>query len=145
MGKLATVEGNMTQLTTEDAQAILRRNEVLFSRADLPAILGGFHNDVIVKFADIPEIRGKAALEKFLAARFARQKGYRLRKALRAFEPQSGTIVGTWTGEWEDGRTGKAMRGRGTEILIVRDGLCVEWDATFNMWEDGAGPATTLL
>jgi nuclear transport factor 2 (NTF2) superfamily protein len=135
----------MAQLTIEDARAILHRNEELFGRADLPAILEGFHSDVIVKFADIPEIRGKAALEKFLAARFARQKGYRLRKALRAFEPQSGTIVGSWTGEWEDGRTGKAMRGRGTEILTVRDGLCVEWDATFNMWEDGAGPATSLL
>jgi nuclear transport factor 2 (NTF2) superfamily protein len=132
-------------MTEEVAWAILHRNEELFEQADVSAILQGFHDDVVVRFAEIPEFRGKEALKRFLAARFARQRGYRLRKSLRAIGPDQGVVVGTWTGEWEDTRTGKRMRGRGTEVLTMRHGLCTEWDATFNVWEDGAAPTSAIL
>ncbi len=69
-----------TAVTESEALAILANSERLFSTQDVPAILSGFSDQVVVRFADQPEIRGKAALEKFLRARFTRQSGYRLSK-----------------------------------------------------------------
>jgi hypothetical protein len=45
--------------------------------------LSGFTDDIVVEFADLPRIKGKAELERILKARLARQKGYRLEKTLR--------------------------------------------------------------
>jgi len=61
-------------LTIEQAQSILRNYESVFIRGDLPAILAGFADDVVVRFADHPEVRGKAALETFLRGRFVHGK-----------------------------------------------------------------------
>lgn len=130
-------------ISLDQAQAVLSNYETLFMKADVPGILAGFADTVIVRFADVPDFIGKPALEKFLKARFVRQKGYRLRKTLRAVT--GNVIVGSWVGEWTDAVTGKAMQGRGTECITLRDGLCTEWDATFNMWPVGEPPASAIL
>jgi len=65
--------------------------------------LSGFTDDIVVEFADLPRIKGKAELERILKARLARQKGYRLEKTLRAVA--GATIVGSWTADWVDATT----------------------------------------
>jgi hypothetical protein len=43
-----------------------------------------FAPDVVLRFADFPEMHGLEEPRRFLAARFERQKNYRLQKQLRA-------------------------------------------------------------
>jgi nuclear transport factor 2 (NTF2) superfamily protein len=127
----------------ELALKLVQAAEDAFGRGDLEAILRGYTDDVIIRFADIPEIRGKAAAERFLRARFARQRNYRLRKRLRMLE---GNMLGNfWEGEWEDAQTGKKMCGRGTEFWTIRDGKIAVWEATFNAWEEGGKPQTPVM
>ena len=114
-----------------------------FGSADIEAALDGFTDDVVVRFADLPEISGKAALERFLRARFARQRNYRLTKHLRMVD---GDMVGNvWEGNWEDAQSGQKMLGRGIEFWTVRDGKISVWEATFNVWKDGGGPVTPIV
>jgi hypothetical protein len=129
-------------ISEPEAKALLATYERLFSTKDIPAIMAGFSEDVSVTFADQPKLQGKPALEAFLTARFARQTGYRLTKTLRCVS--GNLVVGTWDGNWVDARTGKRMLGRGTELLYLRDGLCSQWDATFNTKKEGAGPSSPL-
>lgn len=127
----------------ERAASLVQATEDNFARADVPAILAGFTEDVIIRFADLPEMHGLAEAEKFLRARFARQKNYRLKKSLRMVE---GSMIGNfWEGDWEDAKTGKAMRGRGTEFWTLQDGKVAVWEATFNVWEPAAGSAVPIL
>ena len=85
------------ELTFGDAEAVLERAQRLLNAGDISEIMKTFASDVVVRFADLPETHGKPALEKFLVARFARQKNYRLRKQLRAVSGQ--VIVCYWEGE----------------------------------------------
>jgi nuclear transport factor 2 (NTF2) superfamily protein len=127
----------------ERAASLVQATEAAFARADVAAIIAGFTDDVIIRFADLPEIRGQADAEKFLCARFARQKNYQLKKSLRMVE---GSMIGNfWEGTWEDARTGAAMRGRGTEFWTLRDGKVAVWEATFNVWEEAGGPSIPIL
>jgi nuclear transport factor 2 (NTF2) superfamily protein len=112
--------------------------EGAFGSADIGAILNAFTEDVVIRFADIPEMRGKFAAERFLRARFARQQNYRLSKFLRMVE--SNMIGNVWEANWVDAQTGKNMRGRGTEFWTVRDGKIAVWEATFNVWQEGGEP-----
>jgi len=66
----------------DEALKIVQRAEDTFNRGDIDAILGRYADDVVIRFAGIPEIKGKAAAEKLLRARFAWQKSYRLKKTL---------------------------------------------------------------
>jgi nuclear transport factor 2 (NTF2) superfamily protein len=130
-------------LTREFALELVKGAEDAFGSADIAAIVRGYTDDVLIRFADVPEIRGKEAAERFLRARFARQRNYRLRKTLRMLE---GNMIGNfWDGEWEDAQTGKAMVGRGTEFWTIRDGKIAVWEATFNAWERGGKPQTPIL
>lgn len=127
----------------EEAHRLVKRVESLFTKGDIKAIMEGFTDDVVVRFADFPEIKGKPAVEKFLTARFARQKNYRLRKDLRTM---MGDIIGNyWEGEWEDAKTGKKMMGRGTEFWTIRDSKVAVWEATFNVWEAGGTPVSPIV
>lgn len=130
-----TFQPSETDITVEEAARVLQRNEELFAAGAIGEILEGFTDDVVVEFADVPRVEGKRALERFLAARFARQKDYRLHKRLRAVT--GNVIIGTWTGEWEDAVTGNVMAGRGSEFLEMRGSCCARWEATFNAWEAG--------
>jgi nuclear transport factor 2 (NTF2) superfamily protein len=130
-------------LDWDAAARIVQAVEDAFGAADLDAIRAGFTEDATARFADFPALQGRDAIMRFLTARFARTKGYKLRKTLRCL---MGDVIGnSWTATWEDARTGKQMQGRGTEFWIMRDGRIADWDATFNAWEQGGPPATPVL
>jgi nuclear transport factor 2 (NTF2) superfamily protein len=128
--------------TVEEARGFVARVESLFMPWDIPALLSGFTDDCVVRFGDLPELRGKAALEKLFRGRSERQKGYRLRKEFRAL--MGDTIANYWEGEWEDRVTGARMAGRGVEIWIMRDGKIAVWEAAFNPNEAGKPSALGL-
>ncbi|MBV9229246.1 MAG: nuclear transport factor 2 family protein [Chloroflexi bacterium] len=129
-------------ISFEEATRLVKHVETVFANADIEGILSGFTQDVVIQFADFPEMRGREAAERFIRARFARQKGYQLQKTLRMV---MGNMIGNyWQGTWEDTVTGKKMRGRGTEFWTMRDGKIAVWEATFNVWEDGGKPATPI-
>ena len=130
-------------LSWDEARRLVQAVEDVFGRADLAAIAEGFTEDAVARFADFPEMRGRAAIMAFLTQRFARTRGYQLKKTLRCL---MGTVLGNeWHATWEDAQTGKRMRGRGLEFWHVRDGRIAVWDATFNVWEDGGPPATPVV
>ena len=103
--------------TVEEARALVARVESLFMPWDIPGLLAGFTDDCVVRFGDLPEFRGKTALESLFRDRSERQKGYRLRKEFRAL--MGDTIANYWEGEWEDRVTGAKMVGRGS-----KSGVC---------------------
>jgi len=128
--------------TTEEARAFVAHVVSLFMPWNIGGLLAGFTDDCVVRFGDIPEFAGKAALERLLRGRSERQKDYRLRKKLRAL--MGDTIANYWEGEWEDRVTGAKMAGRGVEIWIVRDGKIAVWEAAFNANETGKPSAMGL-
>jgi nuclear transport factor 2 (NTF2) superfamily protein len=131
------------QVTEAQAREMVRNAERDFASGNVESILSGYTDDIVIRFADVPEIRGKAAAEQFLRARFARQRNYRLKKELRIFQ---GNVIGNyWDGDWEDARTGRKMRGRGTEFWWVVGGKVAIWEATFNSWDAEAGPKPAVL
>ena len=103
--------------TAEEARAFVAHVEALFMPWDIPGLLAGFTEDCVIRFGDLVEFRGKAALENLFRGRSERQKNYRLRKEFRAL--MGDTIANYWEGEWEDRVTGAKMAGRG-----ARSGLC---------------------
>jgi nuclear transport factor 2 (NTF2) superfamily protein len=128
--------------TLDEAHALVAHVESLFMPWDIPGLLAGFTDDCIVRFGDMPEFRGKAALEQLFRSRSERQKDYRLRKQLRALAGD--TIANSWEGEWEDRVTGKKMLGFGVEIWVMRDGKIAVWEAAFNVNEAGQPSAMGL-
>jgi nuclear transport factor 2 (NTF2) superfamily protein len=130
-------------LSFEEATHMVKEVEAAFAAADVERILNGFTPDVVIRFADFPEIHGKNEAERFLHARFSRQKDYQLQKTLRTV---MGNMIGNyWEGKWEDAINGKRMKGRGTEFWTIRDGKIAIWEATFNVWEEGGQPATPIV
>ncbi len=119
--------------TLDEARAFVAHVQSLFMPWDIPGLLAGFTEDCVVRFGDLPETRGKAALEQLFRGRSERQKDYRLKKELRALTGD--TIANYWEGEWQDRTTGKAMAGRGVEIWLMRDGKIAVWEAAFNFNE----------
>jgi len=128
--------------TIEEARAFVAHVEALFMPWDLDGLLAGFTEDCVVRFGDMPEFRGKAALEKLFRGRMERQKDYRLRKELRTFAGD--TIANVWDGEWEDCATGRKMAGFGVEVWRMRDGKIAVWEAAFNVNEAGRPSAMGL-
>jgi len=132
-----------TDLTFADAEAVLERAQALMSTGDVAGVMATFSEDVVVKFADFPEMRGRSALEAFLRARFERQQNYRLQKQLRAVSRN--VIACSWDGEWDDGKDGRPMQGRGIELLTMRAGRIARWEATFNVWQKGSAAALPIV
>src|SRR5947209_2693807 len=91
--------------TIDEARSFVAQVQSLFMPWDIPALLAGFTEDCVVRFGDLPEFRGTAALEQLFRSRSERQIGYRLRKELRALAGD--TIANSWEGEWQDLVTGK--------------------------------------
>jgi nuclear transport factor 2 (NTF2) superfamily protein len=138
-----SIKPHTRNLSVADAQAILAQAQRLMSAGDIAEVMKTFASDVVVKFADFPETHGRAALEKFLVARFARQQNYRLQKQLRAV---SGDVIACyWECEWDDGQTGRQMQGRGIELLTMRDSEIAKWEATFNVWQKGDAPSLPII
>ena len=128
--------------TLGEARAFVAQVEALFMPWNIPGLLAGFTEDCVVRFGDLPEFRGKAALEQLFRSRSERQKDYRLRKELRALAGD--TIANYWEGEWEDRATGRKMAGRGVEVWLMRDGKIAVWEAAFNFNEVGQPSAMGL-
>ncbi len=127
----------------DEALKIVQRAEDTFNRGDIDAILGRYADDVVIRFAGIPEVSGKAAAEKFLRARFARQKNYRLKKTL--FMVEGFKIGATYTASWDDLKTGKRMLGNGAEFWLYRDGKLALWEAALNIWEEVTDSSALFL
>ena len=128
--------------TIEEARALVAQVEALFMPWNLDRLLAGFTEDCVVRFGDMQEFRGKAALEKLFRGRMERQKDYRLRKELRAFAGDM--IANVWDGEWEDRATGRKMAGFGVEVWRMRGGKIAVWEAAFNVNEAGRPSAMGL-
>jgi nuclear transport factor 2 (NTF2) superfamily protein len=128
--------------TLAEARAFVAHVQSLFMPWGIAGLLAGFTEDCVVRFGDLPEFRGKAALEDLFRRRSARQRDYRLRKELRAFAGD--TLANYWEGEWQDAATGKQMAGRGVEIWRLRDGRIAVWEAAFNINEAGRPSAMGL-
>jgi nuclear transport factor 2 (NTF2) superfamily protein len=96
-----------------------------------------------VKFGDLPEMRGRAALERLFRSRMERQKDYRLKKEFRALAGD--VIANYWEGWWADRITGARMQGRGVEVWTMRDGKIAVWEAAFNVNEEGKPSAMGLV
>lgn len=130
-------------LTFDDAEAVLERGQRLLNAGDISQVMKTFTSDVVVRFADFPETCGRPPLEEFLVARFARQKNYRLQKQLRAV---SGNVIACyWDAEWDDGKDGRQMQGRGIELLTMRGSEIAKWEATFNVWQKGDAPSLPIV
>src|SRR5215831_12472224 len=89
---------------------------------DIPGRLAGFTDDSVVRFGDLPEFRGKAALEKLFRGRSKRSKAYRLRKQLCTL--MGNTIANYWAGEWDDRATGAKdgpARGRDLDYALRQE------------------------
>lgn len=122
-------------MTKGAAELLMREAEFAFGAADVERILKMFTTDVVVRYADLPEMRGLDAYAKHLRARFERQRAYRARKTLRAVARDQ--VVDSWDATWLDGATGNHMCGRGIEILTMRAGQVQGLDAVFNAWQEG--------
>jgi len=121
--------------TDAEARTFVAHVESLFTPWNVDGLVAGFTDDCVIKFGDLAEFRGKAALEKFFRARSTRQKGYRLKKEFRALS--GNTIANYWEGWWEDSASGARMSGRGVETWMMRAGKIAIWEAAFNAKEDG--------
>jgi nuclear transport factor 2 (NTF2) superfamily protein len=128
--------------TVEEARTFVARVESLFMPWDIEGLLAGFTDDCVVRFGDLPEFRGKAALETLFRSRCERQKDYRLRKELRSLAGD--VIANYWEGEWEDRPSGRRMAGRGVEVWTMRDGRIAVGETAFNFNEAGKPSAMGL-
>lgn len=129
--------------TEEAARAFVAHVESLFMPWNIAALLAGFTDDCLIRFGDLPELRGKSALEHLFRSRMGRQIGYRLKKEFRAL--MGDKIANYWEGWWEDRLTGKKMHGRGVEVWTMRDGKIAVWEAAFNVKEEGGPSAMGLV
>jgi nuclear transport factor 2 (NTF2) superfamily protein len=130
--------------TIEEARAFVAHVESLFMPWNIEALVAGFTEDCVVRFGTVPELRGRAALRDFFAARSARQRNYRLDKQFRAL--MGDVIANVWSGAWEDAGTGALMRGYGVETWVMRDGKIAVWEAAFNVARaDQAGGVADML
>jgi nuclear transport factor 2 (NTF2) superfamily protein len=130
--------------TIEEVRAFVAHVESLFMPWNIEALVAGFTEDCVVRFGTVPELRGRAALRDFFAARSARQKNYRLDKQFRAL--MGDIIANVWSGQWEDADTGTPMRGYGVETWVMRDGKIAVWEAAFNVARaDQAGGVADML
>jgi nuclear transport factor 2 (NTF2) superfamily protein len=138
-----TTASSTAGMTLHDVEQHMKRAQRLMSTGDINEIMKTFAPDVVVRYADFPEIRGRPALEKFMVARFARQRNYKLQKKLRAV---SGDVfVCSWDAEWEDGQNGRPMVGSGIEIVTMRGDDIAQWEATFNVWEKGTAASLPII
>jgi nuclear transport factor 2 (NTF2) superfamily protein len=117
--------------TDEEARTFVAHVASLFMPWNLDALAEGFSDDCIVRFGNVPEFRGRAAVRAFFAARSARQKNYRLVKEFRSLAGD--TITNVWNGTWEDAGSGAQMKGFGVELWVMRGGRIAVWEAAFNV------------
>lgn len=129
--------------TEDEARAFVAHVESLFMPWNIEGLLAGFTEDCVIRFGDLPELRGKPAVEDLFRSRMGRQVGYRLKKEFRAL--MGDKIANYWEGWWQDRLTGKKMQGRGVEVWTMRDGKIAVWEAAFNVKEENGASAMGLV
>jgi nuclear transport factor 2 (NTF2) superfamily protein len=139
----ADLDNRSDALTLGEAERLLMHYQDLAGSGAPDRMIEAFTSDVIVRFADFPEMRGQAELKRFLVARVARQENYRLKKRLRAVSGD--VIVCSWDGTWEDGRDGRLMQGSGVEFMTISGGKVKVWEAVFNVWERGTSSSLPIV
>lgn len=122
-------------ITWEAAEAALKLSEERFQNGDVDGLISKYDDDVVIRFASLPEIRGKEMAKKWLQKRLTRQLNYTLKKELLSIDGQK--VTRSWTGQWIDSHSRKNMEGRGVEFLLYRNGKLILWDACFHVWEEG--------
>lgn len=127
----------------EEAKALVRTVQNLFMPWNVEGIVSGFTSDAIVRFGDLPEMRGTEVLEKFFRARSLKQMDYKLAKTFHAMTDDK--ICNSWTGTWQDRDTGAQMQGRGVEVWVMREGKIAVWEAAFNASVVGEGSSIEIL
>ncbi len=134
---------SVSALTLHDAERLAKYHQSLTGSGRPDRTIEAFAPDVVVRFADFPEMHGLEELKRFLVARFERQKNYRLKKQLRAIWQD--VLVCSWHATWEDGRDGRSMEGHGMELMTLRDDKITLWEAAFNVWERGKGGSLPIV
>jgi nuclear transport factor 2 (NTF2) superfamily protein len=134
MNAAEPTKSDIPEMSTSEANEILADFQEQWNTGNVDSILEGFADDIVVDFADLPRIEGKLALKKFIRARLARQKDYHLEKTLKGVV--GSTIICSWLANWVDRKTDKAMKGKGIEIIEIRERKCTYWEATFNAWPE---------
>lgn len=88
-------------------------------------------DDVEVHYADMPIIRGRAALQEMLAKRFATFTEYHLKKTVRMADGDKIFVDLDihWTGTASNG---EPRRTRAFEVLTFRDGYACKWELVSN-------------
>lgn len=119
------------------AERLVKQVERVFAARDIPAIMKGYTDDVVVRFGATPELRGKPAVERWLRERLGTYQSYTLKKTLKTVVGDTVGVV--WQSAWTDAGTGKPMRGRGAEFWTMRGGKCALWEAALSAWEDEGG------
>jgi nuclear transport factor 2 (NTF2) superfamily protein len=130
-----STEVTETPIAWKHVEDAMRLSERRFETGDVDGLVAKYADDVVIRFSGLPEIRGRKAARRWLAARIERQQNYRLTKKILAIDGQK--VVRSWTGTWVDSRTKKKMEGRELELIEMREGKVVLWDACFNVWEEG--------
>jgi nuclear transport factor 2 (NTF2) superfamily protein len=130
------------EMSTSEAKEILANFQEQWNTGNVDSILDGFADTIVVDFADLSRIEGKSALKEFIHARLARQKDYHLEKTLKGVV--GSTIICSWVANWLDKKTDRAMKGRGIEIIEIRNRKCTYWEATFNAWPEN-GPHESVF
>jgi nuclear transport factor 2 (NTF2) superfamily protein len=115
----------------EEARALVKYVESLFTPWNIDALVDGFTEDCVVRFGTVPEFRGRKALREFFTVRSAKQQNYRLSKQFRSLAGD--TLANVWEGQWEDAATGTTMKGFGVETWQMRGGKVDVWEAAFNV------------
>ena len=109
-----------------DEKALQEQNEAFvaaFNRGDIKAVAEAYAPDADFLSAQGQRVKGRDALEKYFAKRFAESKGLKLQhsdSSIRFLKPDVAIADGTWeiTGRPE----GNPARGHYTAILMKRDG-----------------------
>lgn len=118
------------------ANTLMRAVEDMFHRADIEALVNGFTEDCVFRFAEQPEHKGRVALRRLFLVRLARREDYRLKLTCVAIDGNK--LTNKWEDTWTDKASGKKMAGIGLEVWTMRDGKIAVWEAAFNAREEGA-------
>src|SRR5262245_9723577 len=78
----AASSANQEATAWDEAADRLGNAARIWEEKNVSAIVAGFTEDCVVRYADLPIFRGRAALAKFLDARFRRAKDYKIEKTL---------------------------------------------------------------
>ena len=109
-----------------DEKALQEQNEAFvaaFNRGDIKAVVEAYAPDADFLSAQGQRVKGRDALEKYFAKRFAESKGLKLQhsdSSIRFLKPDVAIADGTW--EITGRPQGNPARGHYTAILMKRDG-----------------------